>query len=58
MRLIKWLNSLIEYLKGWLDDLITKQLTIYANTLKQLHDTEKIINSRVEYLKEMWEKNK
>lgn len=57
MRLIKWLNSLIEYLRGWLDNLIAKQLTIYATTLKQLHDTEKIINSRVEYLKAMWEKN-
>ena len=57
MRLIKWLNSLIEYLKGWMTDLIIKQLTIYATTLKQMHDTEKTINARVEYLKEMLEKN-
>lgn len=57
MRMIKWLNSLIEYLKGWLDDLIVKQLTIYATTLKQLHDTEKFINTRVDYLKGMLEKN-
>ena len=57
MRMIKWLNSLIEYLKGWLTDLIVKQLTIYATTLKQLHDTEKFINTRVDYLKDMLEKN-
>lgn len=53
MRLIKWLNSLIEYLKGWMTDLITKQLVVYATTLKQMHDAEKTINARVEYLKEM-----
>lgn len=59
MRLIKWLNSLIEYLRGWMTDLITKQLVIYATTLKQMHDTEKTINARVEYLKGMLaEKNK
>ena len=57
MRLIKWLNSLIEYLKGWRTDLITKQLVIYATTLKQLHDTEKTINARVDSLKETLEKN-
>ena len=57
MRLIKWLTSLIEYLKGWMTDLITKQLVIYATTLKQMHDTEKTINARVEYLKAMLEKN-
>ena len=55
--MIKWLNSLIEYLRAWMTDLITKQLVIYATTLKQLHDTEKTINARVEYLKEMLEKN-
>lgn len=57
MRLIKWLNSLIEYLKGWMTDLITKQLVVYATTLKQMHDAEKTINDRVEYLKAMLEKN-
>lgn len=57
MRLIKWLNSLIEYLKGWMTDLITKQLVIYAITLKQMHEAEKTINARVEYLKDMLEKN-
>ena len=57
MRIIKWLNSLIEYLKGWMTDLIVKQLTIYITTLKQLHNTEKIINARVDYLKGMLEKN-
>lgn len=57
MRLIKWLNSLIEYLRGWMTDLITKQLVVYATTLKQMHDTEKTINTRVEYLKAMLEKN-
>lgn len=55
--MIKWLNSLIEYLKGWMTDLITKQLVVYATTLKQMHDTEKTINDRVEYLKVMLEKN-
>lgn len=55
--MIKWLNSLIEYLKGWMTDLITKQLVVYATTLKQMHDAEKTINARVEYLKEMLEKN-
>ena len=57
MRLIKWLNSLIEYLRGWMTDLITKQLVIYATTLKQMHDAEKTINDRVDYLKDMLEKN-
>lgn len=57
MRLIKWLNSLIEYLKGWMTDLITKQLVVYATTLKQMHDAEKTINTRVDYLKDMLEKN-
>lgn len=57
MRMIKWLNSLIEYLRDWMTDLITKQLVICATTLKKLHDTEKTINDRVEYLKEMLEKN-
>ena len=57
MRLIKWLNSLIEYLRGWMTDLITKQLVVYATTLKQMHDAEKTINARVEYLKDMLEKN-
>lgn len=57
MRLIKWLNSLIEYLKGWMTDLITKQLVVYATTLKQMHDAEKTINTRVDYLKAMLEKN-
>lgn len=57
MRLIKGLNSLIEYLKGWMTDLITKQLVVYATTLKQMHDAEKTINDRVEYLKAMLEKN-
>ena len=57
MRMIKWLNNLIEYLKGWMNDLITKQLVIYATTLKQLHDAEKTINARTEYLKELLEKN-
>lgn len=57
MRLIKWLNSLIEYLRGWMTDLITKQLVVYATTLKQMHDIEKTINDRVEYLKAMLEKN-
>ena len=57
MRMIKWLNSLIEYLKGWMTDLITKQLVVYAATLKQMHDAEKTINTRVDYLKAMLEKN-
>ena len=57
MRMIKWLNSLIEYLRGWMTDLITKQLVIYATTLKQMHDAEKTINDRVDYLKDMLEKN-
>ena len=57
MRLIKWLNSLIEYMRGWMTDLITKQLVVYATTLKQMHDIEKTINDRVEYLKAMLEKN-
>lgn len=56
MRLIKWLNSLIEWLKNWMADLITKQLVVYATTLKQMHDAEKTINSRVDYLKGMLEK--
>lgn len=58
MKLINWLNSLIEYLKGWMTDLITKQLVVYATTLKQMHEAEKTINDRVEYLKAMLEKNK
>lgn len=57
MRLINWLNSLIEYLKGWMTDLITKQLVVYATTLKQMHDAEKTINDRVKYLKAMLAKN-
>lgn len=56
MRLIKWLDALIEWLKNWMANLITKQLVIYATTLKQMHDAEKTINSRVEYLKGMLEK--
>ena len=57
MRLIKWLNSLIEYLRDWMTDLIIKQLVICDTALKQIHDTEKTINARVEYLKAMLEKN-
>nr|DAO80578.1 MAG TPA: hypothetical protein [Caudoviricetes sp.] len=38
-------------------DLITKQLVVYATTLKQMHEAEKTINARVEYLKAMLEKN-
>lgn len=56
MRLIKWLDALIEWLKNWMANLITKKLVIYATTLKQMHDAEKTINSRVEYLKGMLEK--
>ena len=56
MRLIKWLDTLIEWLKNWMADLITKQLVSYATTLKQMHEAEKTINSRVDYLKGMLEK--
>lgn len=56
MRLIKWLDALIEWLKNWMANLITKQLVVYATTLKQIHEAEKTINSRVDYLKGMLEK--
>ena len=56
MRLIKWLDALIEWLKNWMANLITKQVVVYATTLKQMHDTEKTINARVDYLKGMLEK--
>ena len=56
MRLIKWLNSLIECLEGWRKDLIIDQLVACSSALKKLHETEKDINARVIDLKALLKK--